>query len=156
VICDGSPDAKALIPAIRALDMKVDVATSNEHAQACAMLVDGVNDGTFRHLGTPELSAALKGAATRPMGDSWAWARKTSNVGHLPAGRGHVGARAGQAALFDGGADGHMGLNRLAALTLTVLAGLLVVAGVAFIYWPAALITAGVLLLAGLFGPNVE
>jgi hypothetical protein len=58
--------------------------------------------------------------------------------------------------LFDGGADGHMGLNRLAALTLTVLAGLLVVAGVAFIYWPAALITAGVLLLAGLFGPNVE
>jgi hypothetical protein len=49
-----------------------------------------------------------------------------------------------------------MGLNRLAALTLTVLAGLLVVAGVAFIYWPAALITAGVLLLAGLFGPNVE
>jgi hypothetical protein len=84
VICDGSPDAKALIPAIRALDMKVDVATSNEHAQACAMLVDGVNDGTFRHLGTPELSAALKGAATRPMGDSWAWARKTSNVDICP------------------------------------------------------------------------
>jgi hypothetical protein len=71
-------------PAIRALDMKVDVATSNEHAQACAMLVDGVNDGTFRHLGTPELSAALKGAATRPMGDSWAWSRKTSNVDICP------------------------------------------------------------------------
>jgi hypothetical protein len=47
-------------------------------------------------------------------------------------------------------------VSRIIALALTVLAGALIVAGVAFIFWPAALITAGVLLLAGLFGPNVE
>lgn len=39
---------------------------------------------------------------------------------------------------------------------LTGLAGALIVAGIAVIYWPAALITAGVLLLAVLFGPDVE
>jgi hypothetical protein len=48
-----------------------------------------------------------------------------------------------------------MGLKPVAVL-LALLAGALIVAGVAFIFWPAALITAGVLLLAGLFGPNVE
>ena len=31
-----------------------------------------------RHLGTDELAAAVKNAATRPLGDSWAWSRKNS------------------------------------------------------------------------------
>jgi hypothetical protein len=44
-------------------------------------------------------------------------------------------------------------LNRALALALAVLGGALIVAGVAAIFWPAALIVAGVLLLAGLFGP---
>lgn len=43
-------------------------------------------------------------------------------------------------------------MKRLAFL-LAVLGALLIVAGVAVIYWPAGLITAGVLLLVGLFGP---
>jgi hypothetical protein len=47
-------------------------------------------------------------------------------------------------------------VTRLLPWLLTVLAGALIVAGVAVIYWPAGLITAGVLLLVGLFGPNVE
>jgi hypothetical protein len=45
---------------------------------------------------------------------------------------------------------------RLAAVILAVLGGALIAAGVTVIYWPAGLITAGVLLLAGLFGPDVE
>jgi hypothetical protein len=48
-----------------------------------------------------------------------------------------------------------MALTRL-AVVLAVVGAALIVAGVAFIYWPAGLITAGVLLLAGLFGPDVE
>lgn len=43
-----------------------------------------------------------------------------------------------------------------AAVGLAVIAGALIIAGVAFIYWPAGLITAGFLLLAGLFGPDVD
>lgn len=46
--------------------------------------------------------------------------------------------------------------RRLIALLVTILAGALIVAGVTVIFWPAGLITAGVLLLAGLFGPDVE
>lgn len=49
-----------------------------------------------------------------------------------------------------------VGTRRLVALALVILGGLLIVAGVAFVYWPAGLIVAGVLLLAGLFGPDVE
>lgn len=53
--------------------------------------------------------------------------------------------------------DGGLGVTSPGlAVLLAVLGGGLVVAGVALIYWPAALIVAGVLLLAGLFGPNVE
>jgi hypothetical protein len=48
-----------------------------------------------------------------------------------------------------------MDLNRtgLLAIVLAVLGAALIVAGAAAIYWPAGLIVAGVLLLAGLFGP---
>jgi hypothetical protein len=46
-----------------------------------------------------------------------------------------------------------MDLSRVAAVALAVLGAALIAAGVAAIYWPAALIVAGVLLLAGLFGP---
>jgi hypothetical protein len=35
-------------------------------------------------LGTPELKAALKGASKRSLGDSWAWARKSSAVDISP------------------------------------------------------------------------
>jgi hypothetical protein len=47
-------------------------------------------------------------------------------------------------------------VTRLLAVLLAILGSALIVAGVAAIYWPAGLITAGVLLLAGLFGPDVE
>lgn len=45
------------------------------------------------------------------------------------------------------------------AVLLAITGGGLIVAGVTAIYWPAGLIVAGLLLLAGLFGPfgpNVE
>ena len=84
VACANSPDAEALVPDIRALDIKVEVVSSSEHAQACAQLMDGVNDGTFRHLGTPELVAALRGAATSMREGGWLWSRKNSSVDICP------------------------------------------------------------------------
>jgi hypothetical protein len=47
-------------------------------------------------------------------------------------------------------------VKRALALGLVVLAAGLIVAGVAAIYWPAGLIVAGVLLLVGLFGPDLD
>jgi hypothetical protein len=46
-------------------------------------------------------------------------------------------------------------MTRILALLLALIGGALIVAGVFLIYLPAGLITAGVLLLAGLFGPDV-
>ena len=65
--------------------------TAREHATACGSLFDLVGqslralDGekfdpsrTLRHLGQPHLSAAVKAAVKRPLGDAWAWNRKGS------------------------------------------------------------------------------
>lgn len=84
VICDGHGPAGSLIPELEALGVKVETVTANEHAQACGALFDGVEQATVRHLGTPEVTAAIRGAVKRPLGDSWAWSRKSSGVDISP------------------------------------------------------------------------
>lgn len=84
VICDESGPAGSLTADIEALDVTLTPLTAREHGHACGMLFDAVETEGIRHLGTPELAAALKGAATRPLGDAWAWARKTSAVDISP------------------------------------------------------------------------
>jgi hypothetical protein len=78
--------------------------TARDAAQACGLLYDAVTDaGSLRHLGQPELAAALAGATRRPLGDAWAWDRKGSGVDITPlvaatlahwglAARGHLGS----------------------------------------------------------------
>ena len=58
--------------------------TSKEHAEACGMFFDAVTDVAVKHLGEPSLGQAVAGAATRPLGDAWAWARKTSSANIAP------------------------------------------------------------------------
>jgi hypothetical protein len=57
---------------------------ASELAQACGVLFDAVEQVALRHIGTPELFKAIKGAATRPLGDAWAWARKSSSANIAP------------------------------------------------------------------------
>ena len=58
---------------------------AREVGAACAQLLEAVTDSkTVRHLGQPELNAALAGARKRPLGDSWAWTRKGSGVDISP------------------------------------------------------------------------
>lgn len=84
VICDGSGPAASLLARLEQLDIEVTIVTAKEHAQACGIFYDGCAGETFRHLGTPELAAAIKGAARRPLGDAWAWSRKSSSVDISP------------------------------------------------------------------------
>jgi hypothetical protein len=88
VACDAQGPAGALIPDIRALDMRVETVTANEHAQACATLFDAVAQRKVRHCGPAQfegaLDGAIKGAVRRPLGDSWAWSRKNSGVDISP------------------------------------------------------------------------
>jgi hypothetical protein len=57
---------------------------AGEHAQACGLLLELVGEATLRHLGSGELVAAIKGAATRTLGDGWVWSRRNSAVDISP------------------------------------------------------------------------
>lgn len=58
--------------------------SGREHAQACAFLFEQTGEKGYRHLGQPELTAALDGATKRPLGDAWAWSRLNSSVNIAP------------------------------------------------------------------------
>lgn len=78
VSCDPAGPAAALIRPLESAGIEVKQATAREMAQACGMLLDLVADGKLRHLGSDELSTAVKNAGTRPLGESWAWSRRSS------------------------------------------------------------------------------
>jgi hypothetical protein len=91
VVCDPYGPAGSLLTELEELGIEVREVTAREHTNACGALFDLVGqslqalDGeefepaqTLRHLGQPELSAAIKAATKRPLGDSWAWSRKGS------------------------------------------------------------------------------
>lgn len=82
--CDAAGPAGALLKKFENLGVDVDVVTAREMGAACGLLYDGVEQRALRHLGQPELDAAVEGAATRPLGDAWAWARKSSVVDISP------------------------------------------------------------------------
>ncbi len=84
VICDARGPAASLLHELHQAGIEVTVVSSSEHAQGCGLLFDRVEQGTIRHLGTPELAAAVRGATKRPLGDAWAWSRRTSGVDITP------------------------------------------------------------------------
>jgi hypothetical protein len=88
VVCDGAGPVGALIPELTRLGVKVIPINANEHAQACGMFYDAVDQEAVRHNGEPQLEGileqAIKGASTRPLGDAWAWSRKNSGVDISP------------------------------------------------------------------------
>lgn len=94
IVCDDAGPAASLLAELDELGVKVTTVNAKEHGQACGRFYDACEQGALdekdregvglRHLGTAELRAALKGAATRPLGDAWAWSRKNSTVDITP------------------------------------------------------------------------
>jgi hypothetical protein len=84
IICSGSPITGSLVPDLENVGVMVTVLNATEYGQACVALVDAVEEGTMTHLGTRELRDAIKGAAKRNLGDSWAWSRKSSSTDISP------------------------------------------------------------------------
>jgi hypothetical protein len=64
--------------------VKVETFNASEHTQSCGRLVDMVEEGTLRHLGSAELRDAVLGARKRDLVDAWAWSRKNSRVDISP------------------------------------------------------------------------
>lgn len=84
IVCDDAGPAASLIPELKKRGINVVTVNAREHAQACGRFFDACEEAGIRHLDTAELRAALRGAATRPLGDAWAWSRKNSSVDITP------------------------------------------------------------------------
>lgn len=84
IAVDGRGPAASLIAELEAVGVTVVQANSQDMAQACGQFFDGVMHGTFRHRGSAELRAAVKGATQRTLGDAWAWDRRSSSVDISP------------------------------------------------------------------------
>jgi hypothetical protein len=93
VVVDVAGPAGSLLAGLEAAGVEVVKPTAREVAQACGSFYDAVMPPkaavgdwvpTLRHLDQPELSSALSGAQRRPLGESWAWARKGLSVDISP------------------------------------------------------------------------
>jgi phage terminase large subunit-like protein len=84
VVGDPAGTAGAVIPHLTAEGVEVTTVSAREHAQACGLLFDTVEQEGLRHLGQPEVLAALDGAVKRPLADAWAWSRRNSAVDISP------------------------------------------------------------------------
>lgn len=79
VVCDDYGGNRALAAELAEDGHRVRTVPGGQHAAACAKLLDLVAEQGFRHIGQPEILSALRGARTRPLGDSWCWSRKASS-----------------------------------------------------------------------------
>lgn len=81
-VVDKSGPAASLIPALVRAGVAVEEIGAAEVAAGCGHFLDLVGGGRARHLGQQEMSAALKGARRRVIGDEkqWAWARRGIDV----------------------------------------------------------------------------
>lgn len=66
-----------------ALDLDISELTAGDFATACAAFKTRILDGTIRHDGSPALRSSIEAAATRPLGESWAFSR-TRSAGPIP------------------------------------------------------------------------
>jgi hypothetical protein len=79
VLVDSASPAASLADGLRA-----ELVNSTEHARSCGLLFDLVADTKLRHLGSLEVRAAVRGARRRPLGDAWAWSRRSSALDISP------------------------------------------------------------------------
>jgi hypothetical protein len=77
VVLDG-PSA-SLRTELEALGTQVEITSTAEYASACAQFFDAIMAGTVAHLDQPASGQAVAAARKRPLGDSWAWARKAGS-----------------------------------------------------------------------------
>ncbi len=84
VVVDPRTPAGTALPALRDWGVTPIEVTSLDVPQAYAGFVGACQDETLRHIDQPEVTAALSGAVRRPVGDAWAWSRRSSSVDISP------------------------------------------------------------------------
>jgi hypothetical protein len=76
VVVDDTGPAGSLVAPLEAAGLEVLRPTTRARAAADGGFYDAVVERSLRYVPRPVLDAAVAGAATRPLGDAWAWARK--------------------------------------------------------------------------------
>ena len=89
IVMDEHGPTGSLIPAAVEAGLEVTKAGMSDVAKAYGMFFDAVSGSdpasrTLRHLGQPELDAAVAGAVRRPLGEGFAWDRKAATVDITP------------------------------------------------------------------------
>lgn len=84
IVCDGASPAGSLLTDALAADLDVRVVNATESAQACGVFYDAVVSGELRHTNHESLNAAVAGADTRKVRDTWLWSRSSSLVDISP------------------------------------------------------------------------
>lgn len=75
---DGRGPAGTAGDALARGGVDVDALGARDYATACAALLDGLAAGRIVHRRHPALDAAAAAAASRSLGDAWAWGRRAS------------------------------------------------------------------------------
>ncbi|MFD8797216.1 terminase [Streptomyces atroolivaceus] len=84
VVDEGGP-AGSLIPELKdALGVEIVTPKAREIAQGCGQFYDAVAEQGLSHHDPAPLATALAGAQKRPLGDAWAWARRSVGVDISP------------------------------------------------------------------------
>lgn len=83
-VVDGASPASSFVPDLVAAGVPVEVLGASDFAAACGRLFDDVTAGRFRHRGQAPLNVAAATAASRKLGDRWAWSRSSSAVDISP------------------------------------------------------------------------
>lgn len=83
-LLDPAGPAGSLITGLSKEKIEPALVAAREMAQACGEFYDAVVEGQLRHLGQPELNAAIGGARKRNLADAWAWHRRDAAVNISP------------------------------------------------------------------------
>lgn len=83
VLYPGGPAGKLILPMANA-GVEPILISGRELAQACGSLYAEATEDGLRHLGQPELNAAIDGARKRKLGDLWIWHSKDAAVDVSP------------------------------------------------------------------------
>jgi hypothetical protein len=83
-VIDGVGPSAGFITDLQNLGLTVRTTSAREYSEACTRLFDAVMAKSVTHTGQSELVAAVMGANTRKLGDSWAWSRTSSSVDISP------------------------------------------------------------------------
>ena len=87
VVIDGASPAASMIPALKALKVKVITTGAADMGKACGAVFDAVRDGLLWHSGQAQLDRAILGSEKRAIGTAGAWGldRRDPDVNIAPA-----------------------------------------------------------------------